>query len=526
MHMRNLGFGLAVGVGLLGNAAVAQSAGETVTLKSFDGFTQIRGELVEFDGRQYTLRTRLGTLQIDALQVSCEGDACPKDLLFGAEFAVSGSRTLAEDLMPALIEGYADTLDAGLEREVGVSGGSRGFSIIHSSGEEMAAIDVASIDPASAFAGLADGSAAIAMSSRPLDEDAADLLRGAGLPDPRTAGGESIVALDGLLTVVHPDNPIRSISVGEIAQVFSGQITNWSDLGGRNAPINLYGREAGSGTMDTLDSLILAPNGLETAPGIQRIASNRDLSDAVSADPAGIALVPFAYRRAGKALPIRQECGILSHPTRFNIKTEEYPLSRRLYLYNTERNAPAHARRLLDFARSGEAVPYVRDAGFVSLSPDAQGVSDQGLRISYALTRQDEFSLPLMREMLTDLDGAERLSTTFRFTPGSSQLTAKSQSDAEALARQIVSGAYEGRDVLLVGFTDSIGQFALNRALAERRAQGVLFTMAAAAEQAGGGADFDGANIEIRGYGEMTPVGCNTTFAGRVANRRVEVWVR
>ena len=61
----------------------------------------------------------------------------------------------------------------------------------------------------------------------------------------------------------------------------------------------------------------------------------------------------------------------------------------------------------------------------------------------------------------------------------------------------------------------------------QRRAQGVLFTMAESVNaRAGESASLGGALIEVRGYGEMTPVGCNTSFAGRVANRRVEVWVR
>lgn len=526
MRIKSFGVRLALMTALAGGgSALAQSASD-VTLKSFDGFTQLRGELVSFDGRRYTIRTQLGTLEIDALQVTCEGDGCPEGLLFGSEFAVLGTDAISADLLPALIEGYSDTLGASLEREIGAGTSQEIFRVIHPNGEEMAAIDVSTAAAGATFASLVDGSAALAVTSARAGEAEADLFLQAGLADPRNANDESIAALDGLLVVVHPSNPIRAISLDEVARIFAGQVSNWSELGGLSRPITVYAPEAGSATAAAFAEMVMAPTGLEVAGGATRLASNADLSDAAASDAGGIAVTPFAYRRAAKVLPIRQECGILSFPTRFAVKTEEYPLSRRLYLYKSGDDLPAHARRLIDFARTAEAAPYVRDAGFVSLAAGSEGLDQQGLRLSYAITSQEEFSLPVMQEMLREFEGAERLSTTFRFTPGSSQLTAKSQREAEELARAIVDGAYDGRDVLLVGFTDSIGQFELNRALAERRAQGVLFTMAEAVDRQGNTGQFGGATIQVRGYGEMTPVGCNTSFAGRVANRRVEVWVR
>jgi len=510
-----------------GGVALAQT-GPQVTLKSFDGFTQLRGELVDFDGQTYTLRTRLGTLQIDALQVTCEGQGCPEVVLFGAEFAALGAEAMARDLMPNLIQGYADTLDASLEREVGAGADRRMLRIIHSNGQEMAAIDVGTAAMTDAFSGLAEGEAEIVMSAQPMTESEADQLTGAGLDDPRTAGGERIVAMDGVVALVHPDNPLLSISLEELAEVFAGEITNWSALGGPNMAITLYAPPAGSTTMGSFNELAMGPLGLDMADTVQRVSDEANVSDTVAGDPAGIGLSAFAYRRASKPLAISQACGIVSIPNAFSIKTEEYPLARRLYLYSAgNETLPGHARRLLQFATSEEAVPYVEDAGFVSVSPSAQGLDAQGRRLAYAITAQEEFSIDLMREMLTELSDAVRLSTTFRFTPGSSQLTAKSQREAEALAREIAAGSFDGQEILLVGFTDSIGQFELNRALAERRAQGVLFTMAEAVNtQAGANTSLGGATISVRGYGEMTPVGCNTSFQGRVANRRVEVWVR
>jgi len=523
-RIKTVGASLAVAAGLgLGGAAVAQS-GPEVTLKSFDGFTQIRGELLDFDGEVFTIRTRLGTLEIDALQVNCEGDACPEGLLFGAEFGIHGSNTIGDQLMPSLISGYSDRLGATLEREVGAEENETVLRIIHESGEEMAAIDLKAHGSGTSFPSLADGRAAIGMSSRRMKDDEAVLLANIGVDEIRDTDDERIVALDGLIILVHPSNPIRSLSISEIARAFAGEITNWAELGGPDRPITIYARDAKSGTYDTFESLVLDPNGVAMGEGasINRFEDSVALSDGVASDPSGLGFVGFAYARAARVLPVRAECGLLSEPTTFNVKTEEYPLARRLYLYTTPGDRPAHASRLLDFALSEQATPYIEDAGFISLESEALDLGGQGNRLAHSITDQEEFSLELMREMLTEFRGASRLSTTFRFTPGSSQLTAKSQSDAEKFATDLADGVYAGRTVMLVGFTDSIGQFDLNRELARRRAQGVLDVMAASVPSGA----LDGAGVEVRGYGELTPVGCNTTFSGRVLNRRVEVWVR
>ena len=80
----------------LASVPQAQTDSETpvVTLKSFDGFTQLRGKLVDFDGKTYRIETALGLMEIDALQVRCDGDGCPQNLLFGAKFGIHGSNTM------------------------------------------------------------------------------------------------------------------------------------------------------------------------------------------------------------------------------------------------------------------------------------------------------------------------------------------------------------------------------------------------------------------------------------------------
>lgn len=503
-------------------AQPAQPADSTVTLKSFDDSTRLRGTLVGFDGSTFTIDTVLGTLQVDALKVECEGEACPQNMLFGAAFGVDGSRTIGAGLMPALIQGYADSMDATMVAEVGQDPATQVLRIVHPNGREMAAIDVGAGGTGDGFRAMAERDAAIAMASRRARDRDIDLLRPAGIDDLRDTENEHVLALDGVVAITHPANPIRSVSIDELALIFSGQLTDWSQLGGLPGPVTAYARDDDSGTIDAFVTQVLAPRGLAMGATVRRLPSDIEVADGVAADPGAIGLTAVAYQRAAKALPIRQACGLLSYPTTFAMKAEEYPLISRLYLYTPPTGMPAHAKQLVDFALSDAAQPLIAETGFVDQRVESRALDQQGARLVYGVAGEEEFSLELMREMLRELDDATRLSTTFRFTTGSSELTPKSQLDARKLAEELSRGVYAGRDILLVGFTDSIGRFDLNRWLSVKRAETVEQALRATLPPGA----LDQAGLAVVGYGELTPVGCNDTLDGRIANRRVEVWIR
>jgi phosphate transport system substrate-binding protein len=487
-----------------------------VTLTSLDGATQVNGELMSFDGETYTVRTTLGTIGVAAAQVTCAGEGCPVEIAYGGRLAIQGSNTIGDGLMPALIEGYADSLDAEMVRQVGSGENERVLRLTDNEGKEIAVIEVGAHGTATAFPALAGGTAAIGLASRRASAGEAGLNNLQDGPD------EHILALDGLIVVVHPGNPVRSLTLNQIAAVFAGKITSWEQLGGPDQPISLYVRDDRSGTLDVFETLVMLPHSQTIAESAERLVDNADLSDLVSIDPGGIGFTGYAFARASRPLAVRQQCGLISFPTTFAMKTEEYPLSRRLYAYGSGPDMPPHAKSLLDFALSDAAQPVIAETGFIGRGIESQGIEVQGARLANSLTSPEEFSLPLFREMLTELKDAERLSITFRFTAGSSNLEARSQSEAERFARLLAGGAYAGKDVLLVGFTDSVGEFAVNRNLAVRRAQSVLDTLkTSVADDA-----LDSAPILVQSYGELTPVGCNDTAQGRELNRRVEVWVR
>lgn len=488
----------------------------TVTLRSNDGATQVTGELLNYDGTTYKVRTGVGTITLQAAQVSCEGAGCPVKMAYGEHFGIAGSNLIGHSLMPALVEGYADTLGAHVVREVGSAPDEEVMHLLDAKDREIVTVDLSAHGTASAFAAMAAGKAVIGLASRRMAGSEAGLK---GLAD---TANEHILALDGLILVVHPKNPVQALSLDQIAALFAGRIKSWAQLGGPDVAVKLYLPSKGSGTLDSFQTMVMQPRGLALSSNAERVDGNAQLSDLVSIDPGGIGVTGFAFARAAKVLAIREQCGIVSRPTPFSIKAEEYPLSRRLYAYTVSQKIPSQARALLAYALSDTAQPIIADAGYVDRSIESQGINVQGARLVHSLTSPEEFSLPLFREMLGELKDARRLSLTFRFRRGSTNLETRSQSEATRFAHSLAAGDYAGKDVLLVGFADSVGPFEVNRGLAQRRAEAVLAALKAAVPD-GALADV---SIQVQSYGELTPVGCNETREGRQLNRRVEVWVR
>src|SRR5690606_15066977 len=145
------------------------------------------------------------------------------------------------------------------------------------------------------FVALKDGSAELAASSRPIKAAEAEALRGLG--DLRSPQAEQIIALDGLAIIVHPSNPLHSLSTAQLAQVFSGAAPTWEALGGKGGPIKLYARDDQSGTYDTFKELVLGAHGAQLSPQAQRFESSERLSDQVSQDPSGIGFIGLPYIR-------------------------------------------------------------------------------------------------------------------------------------------------------------------------------------------------------------------------------------
>ena len=410
---------------------------------------------------------------------------------------IHGSNTVGAKLAPMLVASLFEAkglqsvriAPAGKENEQRVTA-------LDERGKTIQAL-VAAHGTGTGFAGLKDGTADLAAASRPIKQSEAQSL--AALGDMRSAESEQVIAIDGLAVIVHPDNPVQSLSVEQVARLFSGEIANWRELGGANAAVELHARDDQSGTYDTFKEMVLGSQGKTLATNATRYESNDALSLAVSRRSGAIGFVGLASVGKSKALAITDGDSQPMPPTTALVATEDYPLSRRLFLYADPQKQSKWTREFLTFVHSPAGQAIVEKSGYV-----AQAIAPIRLPAQAAMPAAYQ---QLARE-------AQRLTVNFRFAEGSAQLDNKAQRDVQRLIDYLNSHDKQMNAAVLVGFGDARNDPARTALLSKLRA------MAVRRELARGGILVK----EINGLGDQLPVASNSE-AGRIKNRRVEVWV-
>lgn len=332
-----------------------------------------------------------------------------------------------------------------------------------------------------------------------------------------------VLALNAVVPIVSSGNPVRSISAPQLAAVFAGEIVNWSDLGGPNAPIDLHLPSARTGLGQAVEDQVMKPAKLGFGDGIVRHVRGVDLAQAVAASPFAIGIASYAETGNAQVLTLRGTCGFTLQAARRSIKTEDYPLTAPMFLYLPARRLPKVGREFLAYTRGPSAQIVIRRAGFVDQAAEEIPIADQGSRFANAInTAGPEVSLEELQRMVRTLSSMSRLSTSFRFEAGSVRLDAQSRSNVQQLARSLELGKYDARRVMFVGFSDGDGAAKANREIALRRADAVRRAVSKAAETA----NLDRVQLDLDAFGEALPMACDDSEWGRQANRRVEVWVR
>ena len=495
---------------------------QDVTLTSHDGAVEITGMLKGFDGEFYRVDTVYGELTVDGSGVRCDGPGCPSLTDFVAELGISGAATIGGELMPALIQGFALHDGLAAERKE-IEGGLEFLLRDRTSGQIKGRFRFRLSNTDEGFADLLADEADIAVAVREIRREEASRGREAGLGDLTTPGRARVLALDALVAVTAPGNPVEHMSVDDLAQVFAGKISNWEELGGPDAPIGLHVRDLKSGLGQATEDRLLKPAGLSLDEAAARHGSDRALAEAVMGDPFGIGIASFAAKGDTKALVLVGRCGYALAPARRTIKTEDYPLTAPMFLYLPARRLPKLARDFLSYTRSPAAQLVIRRAGFVDRQPEEISIESQGDRMANAIAGAGEdITLDDLQGMMAALWGRKRLTTSFRFEAGSVKLDAQSRSNVVQLARALEAGRYDGRVLLFAGFSDGDGPAAGNKTISERRAKAVQGAVIAAAETA----NLERVQIEIAGFGEAMPMACDDSAWGRQVNRRVEIWVK
>ena len=255
----------------------------------------------------------------------------------------------------------ADTNTDGSSTETTLSGtvstdGSTSMEkVINSLGESFMAMnkDVKfTYNPTGSGSGIqavSEGRCDIGLSSRALKDDE----KASGLV-------ETVVALDGIAIVVNPENPVSDLDIDTIAKIYTGEITNWKNVGGNDAEIVLIGREAGSGTRDGFESITDTKDKCQYR---QELTSTGDVITAVSQNPNAIGYASLsAVKDSVKALTVG---GVA--PTEATVKDGSYVVQRPFVLVTKDGTKLSDtAQKFFDFATSADAVSIINQAGAVA----------------------------------------------------------------------------------------------------------------------------------------------------------------
>ena len=188
-------------------------------------------------------------------------------------------------------------------------------------------------------------------------------LASRNLKDEEKAKGlkETVLALDGIALVVNPANPVSDLTLETIAKIYTGEITNWKDVGGDDAQIVLIGRESGSGTRDGFESITGTKDACQYR---QELTSTGDVITAVAGNPAAIGYASLAsVKDTVKALKVN---GVT--PSEATILDGTYTVQRSFVMVTKEGQALSEtAQKFFDYALSAEAADIIRGAGAVPI---------------------------------------------------------------------------------------------------------------------------------------------------------------
>jgi phosphate transport system substrate-binding protein len=210
-------------------------------------------------------------------------------------------------------------------------------------------------------AALINGSIDMAMASRPMKADEkqkAAQSRGSEIT-------EHPIALDALGVFVHASNPIQQLTIPQIKDIFQGKTKNWSEIGGPNAQIILYGRESSSGTYDYFREHVLEKG--DFAPAVQTLQGTAAIINAIGRDKNGIGYGGIAYAKEARALAVQATGAQPVAPSEATVADGTYPLSRKLFFYFPG-SAPERVSKFAQWSLTPEAQALVTKVGYFPLN--------------------------------------------------------------------------------------------------------------------------------------------------------------
>ena len=268
----------------------------------------------------------------------------------------SASSTAASSAAASTASSAASTASGSLSGNVATGGSTSMKNVIAALTEGFAEVEpgvTVSYDPTGSGAGITgatDKTLDIGLSSRALKDDEKNDVDG------------TIIALDGIAIIVNKASKVEDLTVDQLKQMFTGEITNWSEVGGDDGEIVLIGREAGSGTRDGFESIVEVKDSCKYA---QELTATGAVISAVEANPLAIGYASLSA--VGDTVKMVTVGGVeCSEET---VKDGSYEVQRPfVFVTNKSVTLSEQAQAFFDFATSADAADLIRTAGAVPVN--------------------------------------------------------------------------------------------------------------------------------------------------------------
>ena len=271
--------------------------------------------------------------------------------------SASSTSTVASSAAESVASSAAESTAAGtLSGNVATGGSTSMKNVIAALTEGFAEVEpgvTVSYDPTGSGAGITgatDKTLDIGLSSRALKDDEESAVDG------------TTVALDGIAIIVNKDSKVTDLTVDQLKQMFTGEITDWADVGGDAGEIVLIGREAGSGTRDGFESIVDVKDSCKYA---QELTATGAVISAVEANPLAVGYASLSA--VGDTVAMVTVEGVeCSEDT---VKDGSYKIQRPfVFVTNKSVTLSEQAQAFVDFATSKDAADLIRTAGAVPVN--------------------------------------------------------------------------------------------------------------------------------------------------------------
>ncbi|PUB16457.1 substrate-binding domain-containing protein [Yoonia sediminilitoris] len=541
-----------IATALLCTVAPSVLTAQKVELRSSDGLISVKGEVIAFDGVLLTVATSVGEVNVPASDVGCYGFGCLTILSDAAlnippntfaavviddvPAASSGAQptAAAADPAPAAVP-VSETLSIGFSdpRYADMFRTSTGAFVL--SGQRDTRIGLTlpgqieltnadrQEDVSVIFANTTEN-ADIAVAVTPLT-GAAEFVHQSPADWSLTGPlSHQLLGLDAFEVVVAEGIGLEAITLAQLAGIYAGDVTNWSELGGADLRILPLQLPASSGLHSEFSELVVAPSGKTVAKSVLTIPDEVGIVNSVTRFPGSIAVVSFGQADDSMVIPVAGGCDVAVAATPFSITSGDYPLIRPITATYAGPPRATLMPELLDHAATRAAQAAVAGQGFLDASPMLQEAAANNNRVVSVLdSALSDIDKPAAAKMFELLFDADRLSPTLIGGAVSGPEGAWNRAAFVALADALGDASYAGKEILFIGFAESANgdQAAIDvseRVANEMQAAFGLFAPDVIAENV--------LSVSAYGFGGVAPAACYQGQVDSETNSRVEIWVR